>query len=181
MGVKLTGACCGVRGPLCCGAPPQGLCKAPHDPGMCWKQFMMCFLGLLGLWRYFILPPCTTRGRRSANAQLRSACAGARTTFSLQLLVLASKIARRSAISISELFFISAARCATARRLSSGVTLLSPRGCRTEGLPMAKGLPSVSRGVIPDLTKTHRGAQLENKYSKRAHSSIRGTRNQGLA
>ena len=20
----------------------QGLCNAPHDPGMCWKQFMMC-------------------------------------------------------------------------------------------------------------------------------------------
>ena len=32
---------CGVRGPLCCGAPPQGLSNAPHDPGMCWKQFMM--------------------------------------------------------------------------------------------------------------------------------------------
>jgi len=24
---------CGVRGPLCCGAPPQGLCNAPHDSG----------------------------------------------------------------------------------------------------------------------------------------------------
>ena len=22
--------------------PPQGLCNAPHDSGMCWKQFMMC-------------------------------------------------------------------------------------------------------------------------------------------
>ena len=33
---------CGVRGPICCGAPPQGLCNAPHDSGMCWKQFMMC-------------------------------------------------------------------------------------------------------------------------------------------
>ena len=21
--------------------PPQGLCKAPHDSGVCWKQFMM--------------------------------------------------------------------------------------------------------------------------------------------
>ena len=53
------------------------------------------------------------------------------TTLPPQLLLLASKIARRSAIS--------AARCATARRLSSGVTLVSPRGCRTKGLPMAKG------------------------------------------
>ena len=41
VGVKLIRACCGARGPLCCGAPPQGLCKAPHDPGICWKQFMM--------------------------------------------------------------------------------------------------------------------------------------------
>ena len=47
------------------------------------------------------------------------------------LLLLASKIACRSAIP--------AARCATARRLSSGVTLVSPRGGRTKGLPMAKG------------------------------------------
>ena len=23
------------------GAPPRGLCKAPHDSGVCWKQFMM--------------------------------------------------------------------------------------------------------------------------------------------
>ena len=53
------------------------------------------------------------------------------TTLPPQLLFLASKTARRSAIS--------AARCATARRLSSGVTLVSPRGCRTKGLPMPKG------------------------------------------
>ena len=26
---------------LLCGAPPQRLCKAPHDSGVCWKQFMM--------------------------------------------------------------------------------------------------------------------------------------------
>ena len=24
-----------------CSAPPQGLCKAPHDSGVYWKQFMM--------------------------------------------------------------------------------------------------------------------------------------------
>ena len=54
------------------------------------------------------------------------------TTFSPQLLLLASKTVRRSAISAA------AARCATARRLSSGVTLVSPRGCHTKGLPMSK-------------------------------------------
>ena len=34
--------CCGVRGLLCCGAPPRGSCKVPHDSDICWKQFMMC-------------------------------------------------------------------------------------------------------------------------------------------
>ena len=58
-------------------------------------------------------------------------------TLSPQLEFLASKTARRSATP--------AARCTTARRLSSGVTLVSPRGCRTEGLPMAKG------GVVANL------------------------------
>jgi hypothetical protein len=42
VGVKPIRACCGVRGLLCCGAPPQGLCKAPHGPGTCSKQIMMC-------------------------------------------------------------------------------------------------------------------------------------------
>ena len=41
MGVKPVRVCCGVRGLLCCGAPPRGLCKASHDTGICWKQFMM--------------------------------------------------------------------------------------------------------------------------------------------
>ena len=68
-------ACCGARGPLCCGATPQGMCKASHDSGMCWKQFMVRLERILGLWRHFILPPCTTRGRRSSNVQLGSACA----------------------------------------------------------------------------------------------------------
>ena len=48
----------------------------------------------------------------------------------LQLLV-ALKSARRSAIS--------AARCSAKRCLSSGVTLVSPLGCRTKGLPSLKG------------------------------------------
>ena len=36
----LLGRVCGEMLSLC-GAPPQGLCKAPHDSGVCWKQFMM--------------------------------------------------------------------------------------------------------------------------------------------
>ena len=42
VGVKPVRSCCGIRGLLCCGAPPQGLCKAPHDSGICWKQFTVC-------------------------------------------------------------------------------------------------------------------------------------------
>ena len=26
---------------ICCGAPPQGLWKAPHGPGIFWKQLMV--------------------------------------------------------------------------------------------------------------------------------------------
>ena len=67
-----------------------------------------------------------------------------------KFLLLASMIAHRSAIS--------AVRCATARRLSSGVTPVSPRGCRTKGLPMAKG------GVVTDLCNPTRPC------ARRAHS-----------
>ena len=49
-------ACFGVRGILCCGALPQGLCKAQHDPSIRRKQFMMCVWRPLDLWRHFILP-----------------------------------------------------------------------------------------------------------------------------
>ncbi len=44
---------------------------------------------------------------------------------------MALKSARRSAIS--------AARCSAKRFLSSGVTLVSPLGCRTKSLPSLKG------------------------------------------
>ena len=84
------------------------------------------------------------------------------TTLPPQLLLLASKTAHRSAIS--------AARCATARRLSSGVTLVSPRGCRTKGLPMAKGrgyelVPpgAVLRQVCP-LGEHRRKAEVVQRY-----------------
>ena len=78
------------------------------------------------------------------------------TPLSPQLLLLASKIARRSAIST--------ARCATAWRLSSGVTLVSLRGCRTKGLPMAKGgvvksLCLFSEGSGESITRTHNSTQ----------------------
>ena len=75
---------------------------------------------------------------------------GQRNSLSPQLLLLASRTAHRSAIS--------AARCATARRLSSGVTLASPRGCRKKGLPMAKW------GVVTNLCHPTRSCV------RRAHS-----------
>ena len=77
------------------------------------------------------------------------------TTFPPQLLLLASKTARRSATS--------AARCATARRLSSGVALVSPRGCRTKGLPMAKCLCHPTRPC-----------------ARRAHSVNTGSEGRGM-
>ena len=55
---------------------------------------------------------------------------------------LAWKAARRSEIS--------AARCAMCRRLSSGVTLVSPLGLRTNGLPIAKG------GLVTSLCQAAR-------------------------
>ncbi len=75
----LLGRVCGEMLSLClCGAPPQGLCKAPHDSGVCWKQFMMLLEEALVCGGVSFHPPCTSRvdegirirvaGRRSARA-----------------------------------------------------------------------------------------------------------------
>ena len=59
---------------ICCGAPPQGMCKAPRDSGICWKQFTMRVGGYLvcgGISFY----PHAPRGRRGSDVQLGSACA----------------------------------------------------------------------------------------------------------
>ena len=50
------------------GAPPRGLCKAPRDSGLCWKQLMMCleeirFVVVIHL-RFFNLTPMHGPGRR---------------------------------------------------------------------------------------------------------------------
>jgi hypothetical protein len=60
------------------GAPPQGLCKAPHDSGVCWKQLMMLLEEVLVCGGISFHPPCTSRvaegirvrvmGRHSARA-----------------------------------------------------------------------------------------------------------------
>ena len=44
-----------------CGAPPQGLCKAPHDSGVCWKQFMMLLEEVLVCGGVSFHPPCASR------------------------------------------------------------------------------------------------------------------------
>ena len=86
------------------------------------------------MWRPFILPPCTTRDRtRSSNAQFGSACARV-PVYCLASLVVVVGIEDRPPFSDLG----SALRHRSAP--SSGVTLVSPRGCRTKGLPMAKGL-----------------------------------------
>ena len=58
-------------------------------------------------------------------------CQGCQCTALSPQLLVALKSARRSAIS--------AARCSAKRCLSSGVTLVSPLGCRTKGYPSLKG------------------------------------------
>ena len=69
------------------------------------------------------------------------------TALSPQLLV-ALKSARRLAIS--------AARCSARRCLSSGVTLVSPLGCRTKGLPSLKG-GSVTSLLVPPSAVLRQG------------------------
>ena len=60
-----------------CVVLPQGLCKAPHDSGVCWKQFMMLLEEDLVCGSVSFQSPCTSRvddegirvrvaGRRSA-------------------------------------------------------------------------------------------------------------------
>jgi len=51
--------------------PHRGFASHRHDPDMCWKQLVIL---LEGTWFVAAFrPPCTTRGRRSSNAQLGSA------------------------------------------------------------------------------------------------------------
>ena len=73
--------------------------------------------------------PGRRRGSRPCNGSAQ--CQGCQcTVLSLQLLMVL-KSARRLAIL--------AARCSAKRYLSSGVTLVSPLGCRTKSLPRLKG------------------------------------------
>ena len=44
-----------------CGAPLQGLCKAPHDSGVYWKQFMMLLEEDLVCGGVSFHPPFTSR------------------------------------------------------------------------------------------------------------------------
>ena len=44
-----------------CGAPQQGLCKAPHDSGVCWKQFTMLLEEVSVCDGVSFDSPCTSR------------------------------------------------------------------------------------------------------------------------
>ena len=132
-----------------CGAPPQGLCKAPHDPGVCWKQFMMLLEEDLvcGGVSCFIPPPLHVPGRRrdSRPCDGSAQCQGCQCTALTPQLLVALKPARRSAIS--------AARCSAKRCLSSGVTLVSPLGCRTKGFPSGAEATRLYAATLLDQTK----------------------------
>ena len=77
-------------------------------------------------------------------------CQGCQCTALSPQLLVASKFARR--------LTISAARCSAKRCLSSGVTLVSPLGCRTKGFPSLKG------GSVTSLR------HLARSYARGAHS-----------
>ena len=113
-----------------CGAPPRGLCKAPHGSGVCWKQFMMLLAEVLVCGGVSPARPWSRR-RDSRPCDGSAQCQGCQCTALSPQLLVALKFARRSAIS--------AARCSAKHCLSSGVTLVSPLGCRTKGLPSSKG------------------------------------------
>ena len=73
---------CGRGGESRRGAPPQGLCKAPRDSGMCLKRFMICleeirFVVVVHL-RFFDPTPMHGPGRRRYSRPCYGpACAGA--------------------------------------------------------------------------------------------------------
>jgi hypothetical protein len=52
---------CLWRNASLCGAPRRGLCKAPHDSGVCCKQFMMLLEEVLVRGGVSFDPPCTSR------------------------------------------------------------------------------------------------------------------------
>ena len=114
------------KGTLCCGAPPQGLSNAPHDSGMCWKQFMM---RLEDTWfvAAFHSNPMHDPGLREVQRLARvCVCKGA----SVLLCLLSCCCWRRRPTAV---------RRSRLRAAPPPDALVSPRGCRTKGLPMAKG------------------------------------------
>ncbi len=56
-----------------CGAPPQGLCKASRDSGVCWKQFMILLEEVLVCGGVFIPPALHVPGRRRDSHKNRKA------------------------------------------------------------------------------------------------------------
>ena len=128
---------CGVRGPLCCGAPP---CNAPHDPGMCWKQFMMC---LEGTWfvAAFHSAPMHDPGLKEVQRPARvCVCKGA-----------------------SALPCLLSCCCCARRQVPIALSARRVLGCRPEPLPMpATGRTSwlrVGPGACPPVPPGQRYSQ----------------------
>ncbi len=86
----LLGRVCGEMLSLC-GASPQGLYKAPHDSGVCWKQFMVlleevlvcggvsCFISrgeVYVIWGIMAAAHCAllTIGSRSSELRKKAKC-----------------------------------------------------------------------------------------------------------
>ena len=108
------------------------------DQGTAWLRCVLETVhdavgGGFGLWRCFIPLPLHVPGRRRGSRPCDGSvqCQGCHCTTISPELLLAMKSARRLAIS--------AARCSATRCLASGVSLVSPLGCRTQGLPSLNG------------------------------------------
>ena len=92
------------------------------------------------MWRPLILPPCTARGRRSSNVQFGSACAKVPVFYIVSSVVVVGVEDRPPFVNLG---------CALHHRSAPVLRSHPPRGCRTKGLPMAKG-GVVTKLVPPD-------------------------------
>ena len=133
-------ACCVVGSAFFLVAPPRGGCAmAPRDSGMCWKQFMMCLEDI-----QFVAgvhsPPMHDPGRRRISRPCDGSASGRVPVYYLVSSVVV--------VGVEDCPPLGDLGCALRHRpalVLRSHALVSPRGCRTKGLPMAKG------GVVTSL------------------------------
>ncbi len=117
-----------------CGAPPRGLYKAPHDFGVCWKQFMMLLKGVSVCGGVSFHPPARPGSARVFASVWRVGAVPGLPVYCLISSVVDGVEVRPPLGDFGRALFRQKKRC-----LSSGVTMVSHLGCRTKGLPILKG------------------------------------------